>query len=43
MDKALDFGLLKYYIIYHNVFGNRYKMYKNQKGYILQPLSGVIK
>jgi hypothetical protein len=42
MNKALDF-LLKYYIIYHNVFGNRYKMYKNQKGYILHPLSGVIK
>lgn len=27
MNKALDF-LLKYYIIYHNVFGKRYKMYK---------------
>lgn len=43
MNKALDF-LLRYYIIYHNVFGNRYNMYKkNQKNYILHPLSEVIK
>jgi len=30
MNKALDF-LLRYYIIYHNVFGNRYKMYKKTR------------
>jgi hypothetical protein len=27
MNKALDF-LLRYYIFYHYIFGNRYNMYK---------------
>ena len=42
MNKALDF-LFKYYIIYHNVLEIGKKCTKNQKEYILHPLSEVIK
>jgi len=42
MNIALDF-LLKYYIIYQNVLTIGTKCIKNQREYILHPLSGVIK
>ena len=37
MNKALDF-LLKYYIIYHKIFGDRYKMHKKPEILYSAPL-----